>query len=412
MNLSSIRQKLLAPYGDERIRSFLTGMFIFGLSIGLYSAVLNNYLYEVLSISRLERGLLEFPRELPGLLLFLTLAALHRFSEVKIMKVAFWLGTSGLIGLALFGSSRTSAILMIVLWSWGEHLLMPVRSSISIHSAKPGKEGLAMGGVNSVGAVGKLIGHYLVLPLFALFPLIFGTNSRFNPYRFTFAVAGVILAGALLLSSRLKSWDRPVKRNRLFFRKKYIKYYILEVFFGARKQVFVTFAPYVLILNYGARTELIATLHGIWALANIVVAPLVGRIMDKVGYKKLIITDTVLLVLLCLTYGFAHRLFPLETAFVLVAGVFVLDAILFTVGMARTMYVKTISDSQEEVTSALSTGLSINHLVSIVIAMVGGLLWETLGVETLFSIAAFFGLCSFVFSLTLPRTGTAKVTSK
>ena len=405
MNLRNIVAKLLTPYKDETIKAFLTGMFIFGLSIGLYTAVLNNFLHEELGITRLQRGLLEFPRELPGLLLFLTLAVLHKFSELKIMKLAFWLGMTGLIGLALFGSSRIVAIIMIVFWSWGEHLLMPVRSSIAIHAAKPGNEGLAMGGVRSAGAVGKVFGHYLVLPLFVLFPLIFGKDSGFNPYRFTFAAAGIILVSAIFLSSRLKNWDRPVKRNRIYFRAKCIKYYILEVFFGARKQVFITFAPYVLILNYGARTELIATLHGIWALANIFVAPLVGKIMDRVGYKKLIVIDTVVLVILCLVYGFAHRLFPQEIAFVLVAGVFVLDAILFTVGMARTMYVKTISDSQEEVTSTLSTGLSINHLISIVIAMVGGALWEVLGIETLFGVAAFFGLGSFIFSLTLPRAG-------
>ena len=71
-------------------------------------------------------------------------------------------------------------------------------------------------------------------------------------------------------------------------------------------------------------------------------------------------------------------------------------------GMARSKYVQTLSSSKEEVTTTLSAGISINHIISIVIAIAGGLLWESLGIEVLFSMAALFGLGSFVFSLFLP----------
>jgi predicted MFS family arabinose efflux permease len=244
-----------------------------------------------------------------------------------------------------------------------------------------------------------VIGTYLVLPLFLFIP----SGWFIGSFRLTFLIAAAVLLLAFLATSRLRGWDRSVRREKLYFRKRYIKYYILEIFFGARKQVFITFAPYVLILNYGARTELIASLQGIWALANIIIAPLVGKLLDRFGYKRLILLDTFLLVVLCMTYGFSHRIFPGPTAFIIVCCVFVLDAVLFTVGIARAMYVKSIARSRDEVTSTLSTGLSINHLVSIVIAMLGGALWEALGIEILFSLAALFGLGSFGYALTLPR---------
>ena len=103
---------------------------------------------------------------------------------------------------------------------------------------------------------------------------------------------------------------------------------------------------------------------------------------------------------------FSHVLFSEHTAFIIVSIVFVLDAILFMVGMARAMYVKTITKSQDEVTLVLSSGLSINHAVSIVIAIAGGLLWQYLGIEGLFSIAAIFGLGAFFYSLFLPKPET------
>jgi predicted MFS family arabinose efflux permease len=132
--------------------------------------------------------------------------------------------------------------------------------------------------------------------------------------------------------------------------------------------------------------------------------------MDRVGFRRIIVIDAFLQIPLCLFYGFAHRVLPRGVAYAVICVVFVLDALLFAVGMARALYVKSLSSSQDEVTSTLSTGISINHLVSIMIAVAGGLLWEVLGTEALFSIAAFFGLCSFVFSLTLPtpaRVGAA-----
>ena len=396
--VGSLLKRVLTSYQDQRIRYFLLCMLVFGVTNGLYIGVLNNYLHDILGLSRVERGLLEMPRELPGLLLFLSLAVLFRSSEIRILILALLLCLFGLVGLAAFGTDRLPAVLMIVLWSWGEHLTMPTRQSIAIHSARKGREGAAMGGVSSVRTLGQVIGTYLVLPVFLFVPV----GWFIGPYRLTFLIAAAFLLLAFLTTSRLRGWDRTVKREKLYFRKKYLKYYILEIFFGARKQVFITFAPYVLILNYGARTELIASLQGIWALVNIFIAPLVGRLLDRIGYKKMIMIDTSLLVLLCLTYGFAHRVFPYSTAFIIVCGVFVLDAVLFTVGIARAMYVKTIARSRDEVTSTLSAGLSINHLVSIVIAMLGGLLWQSLGIETLFSLAALFGLGSFIYSLTLP----------
>jgi predicted MFS family arabinose efflux permease len=256
-----------------------------------------------------------------------------------------------------------------------------------------------MGKMSSVQTVGHMIGFYLVIPLFLILP----ATVIWGKYRLTFILSSCVILVSLLLTLRLTGWDNPVEREKLYFRKKYLKYYILEVFVGARKQVFMTFAPYVLIVNYDAKTQLISSLYGISTMATIIVAPLVGKLLDKIGYKKIILVDSLLLIFVCFIYGFSHRIFTPTVAFVVVSVIFVIDAVLFTVGMSRAMYVKTLSKSSEEVTSTLSTGLSINHFVSIFIAMGGGLLWEALGVETLFSLAAVFGLGSFLFAFTLPK---------
>jgi MFS family permease len=398
-----MRPRLASLYTDARALSFLLSMLIFGVVTGLYGAVLNNYLHEILSITRLERGIVEFPRELPGLLLFLIIAALYRFSETRIMLLAMLASLAGLIGLGFMGAGRSAAILLIVLFSTGEHMMMPIRNSIGIHMAQPGKEGLALGGVGSFANAGQVVGQYIVPVIFLIMPVAVNAPNRFSVYRISFFVAGAILLIGVVFAWRLGKSSLQVKRTKLHFRRKFSKYYVLEAFFGARKQVFLTFAPYVLIVKYGAPTELIAALYGVWSLSNIFLSPLIGRLIDRIGYKKILVADTMILFILCFLYGFAHRVLPTQVAYVLICCVFVLDAILFIAGMARTVYVKSNSVSADEVTSTLSAGISINHLISIAIAIAGGLLWERLGMEVLFSVAGLFALGSFLFALTLPK---------
>ena len=391
--------KINRVFNNPSIKSFLFSMFIFGIAVGLYGGALNNFLAEILNIDRFGRGVVEFLREMPGLLLFAVLAILYRIPENRIIRIAFFIALLGMSGLVIALEARWAAVVLIVLWSTGEHLLMPVRQSIAIHSAIPGKEGVAMGLTRSAGNVGSVIGFYLVAVLF----LGFNRLEQIPLFRLVFAFGALFCLAALLFTLRFKSGEGHVNRPRLMFRRKFFRYYILEMFFGARKQVFMTFAPYVLILNYGASTQLIASLYGIYSLANIFMNPVIGRLVDLLGYRKILIIDSVLLIMLCLLYGFAHHLFPVPIAYIIVCVVFVIDAMLFSAVIARAVYVRSLSSGQVELTGTLSTGISVNHFISIIIALAGGLLWEQFGMEVLFISAALFGLGSLLFTLALPK---------
>ncbi len=390
-------------YNNPVAKAFLIVILIFGVSTGIFLGVLNNYLHEILHITKMERGIIELPREFPGLLLVVFVTLLYKLCETRILRLSILIAIVGIVGLSFWGETRWIAIVMIVLWSTGEHLIMPVWQSMGVHMAKPGKEGLALGVIRSARNLGQVIGFYLI-PLIIFILISAGVNADgFVQYRMTFMIAGLALFLGLGFSFKLKTRKTHLQRKGFYIRKKFWRYYILEMFFGARKQVFLTFAPYVLIVLYGASIQVMAVLFGIYSTINIFIAPVVGKMIDRWGYRRIIIFDTIILVLLCLIYGFAHRLFPQNIAFWVVALVFIVDAVLFVVTVARTVYVKTIAEDQNEVTSTLSSGISINHLVSIMIAVLGGLLWQALGVEALFMLAAFFGVGSFVFALHLPK---------
>ena len=176
---------------------------------------------------------------------------------------------------------------------------------------------------------------------------------------------------------------------------------MLEVFYGARKQVFFTFGPYVLVLFYGASAATISLLFAVSAVACFFAAPLVGKIIDRMGYKVVMVSDTLILVIVCFFYGFAHDLFPRNIAFIVCCVNYILDAVISLASMASNVYVQDLSDDADEVKATISTGVSVNHVITIFIALFGGWIWQTLGIETLFIVSAALGLCNSAYAATI-----------
>ena len=176
---------------------------------------------------------------------------------------------------------------------------------------------------------------------------------------------------------------------------------MLEVFYGARKQVFITFGPYVLILFYGANAATISLLFAISAVVCFFFAPKVGRLIDRIGYKTVMVADTLILVIVCFFYGFAHHIFPERIAFIVCCINYVLDAVISLASMASNVYVQELADNQDEVKATISTGVSINHIITVFIALFGGWIWQTLGIETLFMISAALGLLNSAYAASI-----------
>ena len=130
---------------------------------------------------------------------------------------------------------------------------------------------------------------------------------------------------------------------------------------------------------------------------------LVGRLVDRWGYRNVMIWDTVVLFFVCLLYGYAKDWFPLPVATAVVCANYVLDAVLSNASMATNLYARTLSDSQEELTATLTSGISVNHVVTVFFALAGGLVFDRFGAGVLFAFAALMALANSAFALTVPR---------
>ncbi len=377
-------------------KPFLFSVLAMGLALGLYKGVLDNYLAEVVTMGEFERGVSEFFRELPGLVLVFLLAALYLLSAESIYKIGSAVLLVGMALHAVVPPTRVLITLAVCVYSLGEHIQLGLKSTLALSYSSPGKGGAALGMQNSFNQIGTLIGFVAIIVVFMVAPAVQAT------YRIVFAVATGITAAGALISLRIKGRsETDSTRRRFYFHKKYTKYYFLEVFYGARKQVFLTFGPYVLILFYGAGAGTISLLFAISAVCCFIASPIVGRIIDKLGYKVVMVADTLILVIVCFFYGFAHHIFPKDVAFIVCCVNYVLDSIISLASMASNVYVQDLSDTEEEMQATISTGISVNHLITILIALFGGWIWKVLGIETLFVLSAVLGLCNSAYAASI-----------
>jgi MFS family permease len=389
---------------DARPLRFLSVLIVSGIAYGLYRGVQDNYLVEVTHITPFERGIVEFFREIPGLLVVFILALMYKASESRVLKIGMAIMMAGIAGLLLISPDKLSVVLFMVLFSFGEHIAMPVKSTISLELARTGKSGASLGVTSTIGNIGNIAGYLIVSIVFFIFARYGFTRSDTIQFRTVFALATFLMLAAVLISLAIKETAAKRTRKRFYFARKFVKYYMLEVFYGARKQVFLTFAPLVLILQYGASTHHIAFLYCICAVCGMAASPLIGKIIDRLGFKFVMVTDTLVLIVVCFFYGFSHRLFPAEIAYMVVCVNFVLDATISLCSMASNVYVQSIADNQDEITATISTGISVNHLISIFIALLGGWIWKVTGIEVLFTLSAVLGLLNSIYAATIKRS--------
>jgi MFS family permease len=387
---------------NYNVMPFLLSALFFGVTNSIARAIMNNYLAEIIHISKIDLGVIEFFRELPGLFLIFILAWLYKKSDKKNYKLAILISICGFLGLTFLGSNKWVVIFFLVMNSLGEHISMQVRQSLSIEMSNDNMSGNALGVMTGYRSIGNIAG-FLLVPIFFLILSFFGFGrGDAESYKAIYFMAMIIALIAYFFVTRIPELQVETKKGpKVYFHKKYAKYYTLSFFYGARKQIFITFAPFVLVLNYGASASVMALLFAFTAGLSIIFSPIIGKLIDRIGYKKVMVADTLILIIVCFFYGFAHRIFSHQTAYFVVCANYVLDSILSLCSMASLLYCKDLSANQEELSKTITTGISVNHLISIIIALLGGLIWQTAGIEVLFLISAILGLGNSLFALTI-----------
>jgi predicted MFS family arabinose efflux permease len=169
--------------------------------------------------------------------------------------------------------------------------------------------------------------------------------------------------------------------------------------YGTRKQLFLTFAPWVLVTVFNQKTQVLATLLTIGGIIGVFFIPVIGKAIDKLGERFIIASEAVILIFVCIGYGFSRNIFSETTAMYVVFTCYIIDQILVAVSMARATYMRKIAVRPEDVSQTLTMGVSIDHIFSISIALLGGLVWSKWGYQYIFLAGAVIAVVNFFSAL-------------
>lgn len=369
---------------------FLIANALLGVTLAIESTSFTNRLYEDLGFTITQRGALEFPRELPGLLVVFIIAALSFLGDVRTSGFANIFGGIGLIAFGLVPSGFWPVVVTMMIFSMGSHMYMPLQGSIAMTFAGKGNLGRRLGEIQAVNTIA------LVLTTATLFILFRFANISLSS---VFVVGGVamMLAGAVFFFMSPGHTTRG-RKPKLIYRKKFILFYLLSIFFGARRQITFLFVAWLIVQGFGQPVATMALLFFIMSVISIFFRPILGIFIDRMGERFVLVFEGALLLLSCLGFAFAGTLFEHSTALIIVGVCFVIDN-LFSIGagMARTTYVRRLADDPEEISGTLAFSISLDHIFTMTLPFFGTILWEGTDYRYVFLVGALISAaCMFL----------------
>ncbi len=377
------------------------------LGNGLSDAIYANYFKEAYQVTTVQRGFIEFPRELPGMLCALVIASLSAWGDLKASLVAQVLACVGLTALGIFTPSFGVMLLFLFINSMGMHLFMPLQDSIGMALAEPNQVGRRMGQYASAKmAMGCVAG------IIVFFGFRAGAFSFTTPVKTVFllgSAAFIVAIGASLLLIRHVGPRPPAQRRfKLLFRRQYRYYYMLTILHGVQKQIAFVYGSWVVVQLLSKGADIMSLLIIASSFMGIFFMHWVGRWMDKFGIRRMMFADALSFIVVYVLYGFlvwgiTSRVLPgAGWPVMVVYSLFVLDRLSMQLGIVKSIYLRSIALNDEEITATLSTGISLDHIVAILAAQLSAVVWDQWGPQWVFFIAAILSLGNLFVAFKLP----------
>ena len=370
-----------------------------GLALGLSDNLFSNYFRDAFDVNAFQRGFIEFPRELPGVLTVVVLSTFAFLGDKKLTLVSFALSFIGIMFLALANPSYLTMLFFLFITSMGIHMFMPLYDTLGMSLAIKGDYGRILGRFNSVRTAFSLLAAGIAFVGFRT-----GFFSFTTPIIRIFLFAGILFAIIFCLFLYLMKLtpDTGPQKSHFVIKKKYRRFYVLAALFGGRKQIMFVFGPWVLIELFDFGPDYISLFLIISAVVSVVVLPIIGRWIDKYGAPWVMVLEVILFFVIYIGYGVISAgssggWMP-RTALVVGILVFIytLDRVVMNFAMARSIYLRSIVDTPDDVTPTLATGLALDHIFSIASAFICGWIWQEFGPQYVFIFSGVLALIQLI----------------
>lgn len=328
-------------------------------TIGLqgWRTLFNNFAVEIAALDGQHVGMIQSVREIPGLLTFLVVFVIilikeHRLSALSIFFLGFGVAVTGLFPFYV------GILITTIVMSLGFHYFETTNQSLTLQYFDKHISPWVFGKQRSYGAVSNI----------GIGILIFVITSLLN-YTQVYLLIGslVMLTGVWGLSKDPADQNMDPQRKRIIFRKRYILFYFLNFMAGARRQIFVTFAVFLLVKKFEFRVQEVAILFVINNFINYFISPLIGKSIIRYGERGVLSLEYFCMIFVFLAYATTESK-------IVVTILYILDHIFFNFSIAIRTYFQKMGD-QKDIAPSMAAGFACNHIAAVFFPAIGGLFW-------------------------------------
>ena len=384
------------------VRLFTLVVICVGLADGLGAKIFSNYYNEVFHITAVQRGFLEIPRESPGILCMLLVAALSSLGNIWMGMIAQLLSMIGLVVMGCMSPTYGVMLCFLFVQSLGSHFFMPLNDAIAMDLAEKGKVGTGLGRFKGVSTMSAMVAACVIFVGFRT-----GVFTFADRVILPFVLAAALTAAAIaLLAAMLPVMGRgsAASGRGLLVRREYMPYYMVTLAYGCQKRIRIVFAPWVIINLLGQGADTLALLTIVVHLAGSWMAPQIGKLLDRLGVKRTLWAEAVYILITFTLMGLVAGMLADGTltsggwqSWVVFAA-YVVCMLFDQFGMVHSFMMRSIALEPSEVTRTLSVGLGVDHVMAIVASPIMGMIWEGLGVQYVFYLAALSALLQIAVS--------------
>ncbi len=356
------------------------------LSFAAWRTLINNFAIERAAFTGQEMGILQSLREIPGFLAFGVVFLLLIVREQRLAIVSLLLLGAGTAVTGFFPSALGLYITTVIM-SIGFHYYETLQTSLALQWIDKSRSAETFGRLISVGSFASIVTFGLIWLADDLLAL---------DYQWIYLLmGGLTMLIALIAWLAFPLFPQPTEQHKhMVLRSRYWLYYALTFLSGARRQIFVVFAGFLMVEKFGYSVSQIALLFLINASLNTVLAPRIGRLIGRIGERRALLLEYAGLILVFVGYALVEN----ATA---AAVLYVLDHLFFAMAIALKTYFQKIA-APKDIASTAGVSFSINHIAAVVIPALFGIIWLS-SPALVFLLGACMAGLSFAFSLLIPE---------
>ncbi|WP_298972144.1 MFS transporter [uncultured Roseobacter sp.] len=386
------------PLSDARQMPFwrrpITLLFLmaFAMPVAFFTwyALLNNFTKEVAGFDGADIGLLHTIREIPGFLAVGVIAVILFVREQVL----------GLVSLVLLGAATaitaqfpqlTGILILTFLSSVGFHYYETVNQSLQLQWLPKDRAPQILGWLLATGSAATFIVYFVIMILWEPLGLSYNIVFMFG--------GGITAAIALFALIAYPQFEAPHPQiKKMVLRKRYWLYYALQFMSGARRQIFMVFAGFMMVEKFGFEVHEVVGLYLINLVINMCVAPFLGHIVARFGERNALVFEYAGLVCVFLAYG---GVYFFDWGFAVAAALYVIDHMFFGLALAMKTYFQKIGDPGDIAPTA-AVAFTINHIAAVFLPVMLGLMWLVSPAAVFFLAAAMAGV-SLILATLIPR---------